>query len=158
MNKVDGRRKATKCCYACDTRINKKYHTCPDHMVDCVECGQRTVNRKYCSLACQTVHRSVDYSEVTINEITSIRKYQKNSVIRFLARRLYLRTFPEKSCANCGYSIHIEVCHIRGINDFPQSAKLAEVNSIDNLIGLCPNCHWELDHGELTIEIIKQSR
>jgi hypothetical protein len=21
------------------------------------------------------------------------------------------------------------------------------VNSLENLIALCPNCHWELDHG-----------
>jgi hypothetical protein len=23
------------------------------------------------------------------------------------------------------------------------------VNSLDNLVGLCPNCHWEFDHGLL---------
>jgi hypothetical protein len=25
------------------------------------------------------------------------------------------------------------------------------VNSLDNLVGLCPNCHWEFDHGLLQL-------
>jgi predicted restriction endonuclease len=25
------------------------------------------------------------------------------------------------------------------------------VNSLDNLLGLCPNCHWEFDHGLLRL-------
>jgi predicted HNH restriction endonuclease len=25
------------------------------------------------------------------------------------------------------------------------------VNALDNLVGLCPNCHWEFDHGLLQL-------
>ena len=32
--------------------------------------------------------------------------------------------------------------------------KNIQVNSIDTLIGLCPNHHWEFDHGELLLEDI----
>ena len=29
------------------------------------------------------------------------------------------------------------------------------INDISNLVALCPNCHWELDHGILVIQIMK---
>lgn len=54
-------------------------------------------------------------------------------------------------CKNCGYTKHVELCHIRAVSDFPDSATLGEVNSIENNIPLCPNCHWELDNGLLNI-------
>lgn len=51
-----------------------------------------------------------------------------------------------KACVKCGYDRHVEICHIRPVKDFPLSAKMSEVNSPENLLILCPNCHWELDH------------
>lgn len=49
-------------------------------------------------------------------------------------------------CAKCGYSKHTEVCHIKSVASFPKETLLSIINSLDNLILLCPNCHWELDH------------
>jgi hypothetical protein len=31
------------------------------------------------------------------------------------------------------------------------NTELAEINSPGNLVGLCRNCHWELDHGLLRL-------
>lgn len=56
-------------------------------------------------------------------------------------------------CAACGYAKHVEVCHIRPICDFPKDALVSEVNALDNLILLCPNCHWEFDSGLLSIAL-----
>jgi predicted HNH restriction endonuclease len=28
---------------------------------------------------------------------------------------------------------------------------MSDVNNLDNLIALCPNCRWELDHGLLSL-------
>lgn len=54
---------------------------------------------------------------------------------------------PEgKSCNKCGYSKHVEVCHRKAVSLFPKTALVKEINSFDNLILLCPNCHWEFDH------------
>lgn len=50
---------------------------------------------------------------------------------------------------NCGYDKHIEVCHKRPVTSFPLDAPISVVNSLDNLVGLCPNCHWEFDPGLL---------
>lgn len=57
----------------------------------------------------------------------------------------------EKQCAICGYRHHVEVCHKRAVKDFPETATIAEINSSDNLILLCPNHHWEFDRGRLSL-------
>jgi hypothetical protein len=53
------------------------------------------------------------------------------------------------SCQKCKYSLHIEFAHIKPITGFPDSALLSEVNSPENLLVLCRNCHWEYDNGFL---------
>ena len=58
---------------------------------------------------------------------------------------------PIPSCIACGYSKHVEVCHIRAVADFSGTALLEEINQDTNLVGLCPNHHWEFDHGLLEL-------
>ena len=47
--------------------------------------------------------------------------------------------------------LYIEVAHIKAVADFSDGSTLAEINSINNLIALCPNHHWEYDNGYLKI-------
>jgi len=54
-------------------------------------------------------------------------------------------------CENCGYSKHIEVCHIKGVSEFGDDVLISVINNNDNLVGLCPNCHWEFDHNVLIL-------
>jgi hypothetical protein len=63
---------------------------------------------------------------------------------------VYLAALP-KRCVNCGYDKHIEVCHRRALTSYPLDTPIAIVNDLSNLVGLCPNCHWELDHGLLQL-------
>lgn len=49
-------------------------------------------------------------------------------------------------CAKCGYDKHVEVCHVKPISSFDKSTPLGVVNSKENLLLLCPNCHWEHDN------------
>jgi hypothetical protein len=35
-------------------------------------------------------------------------------------------------------------------------ATVAEVNADENIIVLCPNCHWEFDHGIIDVSDIKR--
>jgi hypothetical protein len=49
-------------------------------------------------------------------------------------------------CGTCGYSKFVEVAHVKAVSEFPADALVAEINAESNLIYLCPNCHWELDH------------
>jgi hypothetical protein len=71
---------------------------------------------------------------------------QFHAKVRGLARAAY--TGPRR-CAACGYDLHVDVCHIRDVRDFPPTATLAEVNALTNLIALDKRCHWEFDHGHL---------
>ena len=61
------------------------------------------------------------------------------------------------SCAKCGYDKHVELCHIKDIANFDDDSLLSEVNSRNNIIQLCPNCHWEFDNGyrDNFIELLK---
>lgn len=52
-----------------------------------------------------------------------------------------------KACKVCGYSIHVEICHIKAVSDFNDDSLIADINAIENLVYLCPNHHWEFDNG-----------
>lgn len=67
------------------------------------------------------------------------------------ARDRYKKLVGVSKCFVCGYDKYTEVCHKKSVSSFPGSATLDEINSVDNLISLCPNCHWEFDHGLLKL-------
>ena len=46
---------------------------------------------------------------------------------------------------------HVELCHIKPIHSFSETSTLGEINSENNVVQLCPNCHWEFDNGFLDI-------
>ncbi|WP_394804943.1 HNH endonuclease [Hymenobacter monticola] len=54
----------------------------------------------------------------------------------------------------CGYDTHYEVCHIKPINEFMPTDFVADVNRLNNLVALCPNHHWEFDHGLLSVTVL----
>ncbi len=68
--------------------------------------------------------------------------------IRLNARRV-TRKLP-KVCSICGYNKHVQVAHIKPISKFTGTTLISEVNDLRNLSFLCPNHHWEFDHGLLT--------
>lgn len=67
------------------------------------------------------------------------------SSIRTNANRIYSEHYSKKKCVVCGYDKHVEVCHKKSVSDFPDTALIREINDINNLVGLCPNHHWEFD-------------
>jgi len=83
-------------------------------------------------------------------------EYRKNwqsarSAIQKSARAVYRSYYPKPKCAICGYSNCVEVAHIKAVSEFENDATIREINSVDNLIGLCPNHHWEYDNGILIL-------
>lgn len=75
----------------------------------------------------------------------------KYTAIRQHGKKVIDRSSVPKCCKNCGYDKHVEVCHIKGIPEFDKTALVSEINSLNNLIYLCPNCHWEYDHKMLSL-------
>ena len=73
------------------------------------------------------------------------------SAIRKYAQTVFFEHNTEHKCAICGYDKHIEVAHIKAVSEFDDNATVGEINAITNLIGLCPNHHWEYDNGLLSL-------
>mgnify|MGYP002413775279 CR=1 FL=1 len=118
----------------------------------CKKCNNSiTKSRKYCK-SCWLALRKDSFSslqEKSLGDFQDKRKYQINSEIRNFSRKIYSESTKPKHCISCGYSKHYEVCHIKAISSFDSASTLAEINSLDNLIALCRNCHWEFDKGIL---------
>lgn len=70
--------------------------------------------------------------------------------VRWCAREV-TKSWP-KRCKICGYSKHVENCHVKAIQLFDESTPLSVINSENNLVLLCPNHHWEFDN--LHIEVV----
>jgi hypothetical protein len=139
------------CTSSCAARYNNRvYPKRTRQRFFCAACGAETsYRRRYCKDCDPT--KPQDFSNVTIAEIRVRAHYQANAWIRKLARRAYFGSDKPKSCYRCGYSKHFEVCHVRAIQEFPDDTPMFIVNSLENLIALCQNCHWEFDHGLLSL-------
>ncbi len=116
----------------------------------CKYCGTPVENRSRVCDACNP--NNVDWSTRTIGEIQASAKYQISAALRTVARQVYRQSTLPRVCRNCGYDKHVEICHIRAIGTFPDDTPVSVVSGIENLVALCPNCHWEFDNGLLTIE------
>ena len=123
---------------------------------------------------CQGVHRSTSfcrecfprwgdqsnwYKSLTLQEYQNKDSVKdkhpswKNSHIRNFCQS-WNKDLREMPCQRCGYPHHVELCHIKAIASFPGSVTLGEINSPDNILVLCRNCHWEFDNNMLDIESI----
>ena len=68
-----------------------------------------------------------------------------NAHVRSFARS-WLKHLAIEPCRKCGYDKHVELAHVRPVSEFTDDELLRDVNSEDNVIPLCPNCHWEFDN------------
>ena len=130
----------------------------PSH---CQACGCETYSRdgrrKYCETCVRFVRApdGVWFPDVTKGALVSRRcNWQSaRSSIRNHAYRVFARSGVPTACSVCGYAAHVEVAHRRPVNDFPDTATMREINHITNLVALCPNHHWEFDHGLLKLAV-----
>lgn len=99
------------------------------------------------------IRRAKDTNERTKGEIFSeFNSWQSaRSFIRKKAQENYINSCKPLKCAICGYDKHVEIAHIKAVSNFSEDTTIGEINSIDNLIALCPNHHWEYDSGVLKI-------
>lgn len=122
-------------------------------------------NRKFCDQCLKNDQRSklakrVGYSveDCNLENQTKSFLYKRrknwqsaNSTIRKHAREVFEKFGLSKKCKICEYDKHIEICHIKQVKDFSDNSKIVDINSVDNLICLCPNHHWEYDNGLIYI-------
>ena len=84
-------------------------------------------------------------TEVTIKEYCPRKGANAYDNIRANARTS-VQDELKNGCEECGWSHHVEVCHIKAISDYPDDTIVSAVNDRSNLKLLCPNCHWVFDH------------
>lgn len=127
------KRKRTKKCSKCDNLIKRwDYTLCEEHWLEHLSNKKEAIREL--TLA--------DYWAK--NSLKNLHVSSKNAHIRGLARS-WFKELVNLPCFKCGYNKHVELCHIKAIKDFDETAKLKEVNGENNIIQLCPNCHWEFD-------------
>jgi len=138
-NKAKPKRLRKTKCTRCNN-ITKSYrHTlCEEHWKEYVSKRKESVQER--TLGDYWKFKSLD----------GLHTSSKNAHIRLLARS-WFKDLTIKPCANCGYDKHVELCHIKPVSSFSETTTLKEVNSRDNIIQLCPNCHWEFDKGLLKL-------
>jgi len=76
--------------------------------------------------------------------------------VRQNAQLVYRQSGMSAQCLLCGYSTHVEICHIKNISDFPTNTLVSEINNLSNLVALCRNHHWEFDHNCLSPEDLQK--
>lgn len=119
-------------CKQCGKEV--AYHACKF----CKECIEIGWDKTYPDIP--YIHRALEY-EIKLNQHNGANKFNK---IRAWARTTNKDSL--KKCQKCGYTKHVEVCHKKSISSFDKKTLLTEINSKDNLLFLCPNCHWEHDN------------
>ena len=81
----------------------------------------------FCSKKCSGLSRRVTNQNKSLKDYLHLNINAYHSTIRGFARTWN----PELSkipCQFCGYSIHVEYCHVKPIKDFEQNSLLKEVN------------------------------
>ena len=142
----------------------------------CIQCSSETKNPKFCSRSCAATYNNLQrpkkphpqcelcgvkidkrskrcrkccshLGDMTLNEAIYSQHHRSSA---YALVRTRARTIAKKlgldSCKFCGYNKHVEIAHIKGISTFTGDTLISVINGEDNLMALCPNCHWEFDN------------
>jgi len=144
------------CSRSCAAKYsNKHYPKKTKQKYYCKICNIETGYRQqYCEKCNPNI---IDWSSITLKDCQEKRQYQGNSRIRTLARKLFCNSLRKQGCPFCGYDKHFEVHHIKSITEFNEDTSIAIINSLNNLIGLCPNHHWEVHNGFISVNDLRSN-
>jgi hypothetical protein len=142
LTRVKDKKYCSKSCFA--KRNNKTSPPKKEHF--CKRCGcwisSKWTARTNCD-ECYYTLRNAGKQKISDSTHSKIRSHARHTI-----------KDREQVCANCRYNKFVETCHIKPIQSFSKDTLISIVNDPENLILLCPNCHWELDHNMITIDQI----
>ena len=129
----------------------------------CTRCNEHVVRNKRSTLctSCFETKKEVSIIGKTLGEYRN-RESMKGKHQSWLHNSIramnnhHNRKLKELSCQFCGYSNHVELCHIQPVSRFPDETLVTEVNNPGNILVLCPNHHWEFDNGILSRDDIPE--
>ena len=95
--------------------------------------------------------RKADYKLLTVGQRKAKDAIKHPSYYRGYLNSItrLLNAHCPRICQPCGYDKHVEYCHVRPIKEFLDFTTVQKVSGPENILVLCPNCHWEYDHGLL---------
>lgn len=159
----DTKSKSQYCAKTCTATISKVVRICE-------YCGgpfqSRNTPQRFCCRKCAEENRKAETAQRNVprpskrlleSKVLGDLRTRRGRVgfhnrLRRHARLVYERSGLPMECCVCGYERGLDVCHIRPVGDFPDTALVGEVNSLDNLMVLDKLCHWEYDNGLLLID------
>ena len=141
------------CSRSCANSVNGRLFPSRKRIVrSCKHCGTTLLTRRTTCNSCNP--GLVNWQVVPLHQLRAKALQQYAAQIRSLARAAYRKSSRPEACAVCGYAVHYEVCHIKAISEFIPTDFVADVNELNNLVALCPNHHWEFDHGLLSSAVV----
>lgn len=142
----DKRRKF--CSRSCAAILNNSHHPKNPRRGKCKDCEKAIFSKRVRCIDCHRIWKGgLNFEDKTLDEMKLLGKTPSNiyGAIRWRARKVAKLKGWTKCCI-CGYNKHIEVAHKKAISDFEGNILVSLINSEDNLMPLCPNCHWEFDN------------
>ena len=141
------------CNKSCAATINNRTAIKRKAKRHCDKCNKTIRSNTMSSMCGNCYKKKVYLDDKTLSEAIQNRTdANRYTGIRGNASKAYNRSGKPRVCFVCGYELHVEICHIKDIADFPLDTLIREINNINNLIALCPNHHWEFDHDLITID------
>lgn len=141
------------CSRSCSATFNnKKFPKRESDKIKICSCGkEKDPNANIC-IECLTEQKFLASLERKKSDVVSNGASRaKFNQIRKMARKILSKSNIEKKCKICSFDAHVEVCHIKSIASFDNNALMKEINSLENLVYLCPNHHTMLDKGLIKI-------
>jgi len=140
------------CSRACSATYNNRRSPKRKLQKLCKVCG-KAINAKvtYCSACFRQKCQRIDNLRLQDVQAHYGSRNSYTTMVRQRARHAAEALGILSYCSVCGYSAHVHCCHIKPVSAFPLTTKLKVVNRASNLVGLCPNHHWEFDHGLLKL-------
>ena len=138
------------CSVSCSNKDKPRRKKKPNPKCSTCNNPAKTRKGKYCDDCLGNLQEK--FLNKTLGEFREERKdATRYSQIREHARKIMKQSNIEKKCHCCSYDKHVHVAHLKDIKDFPNEATVREINTLENLKYLCPNCHWEFDHNLLQL-------
>ena len=164
-------------------RIAKTSRNCKkcgkEMVIERIESGAYS-QKKYCHICIKTVRSNFSLAAVKkrfgdyyssedevkfVNDCTKLELFRKRknwqsarSAIRRHANFVFSNTGMTCACRICGYDKSVQICHIKPVADFDDSALISEINASENLVALCRNHHWEFDHGMISVNEFRSEK
>lgn len=148
------------CGRSCSASFNNARGQSPKRNLEgaCDRCDKSIPTRqKYCRecrIEVDRENRKVNWETATIDEYKGSGNANEGGryrSIRGASRKSYIESGRPMECFVCGYDVHVDVAHIQAVSSFSGDTLLTVVNSLENLIALCKNHHWEYDNGILSL-------